>query len=56
MKIGDLIKVRASADWSTFDDIGIIMHVFSNGDANVLFDDGIYQMDQDDLEVINEPA
>jgi len=56
MKVGDLIRVSNAADLpEAIGDIGIITWVFKNhGDVIVHFSDGQYQMDPDDLEVIDE--
>ena len=53
MKVGDLIRIQTPFSHG-YGNIGIVMHLWDNGDADVLFHDGDYQMDSDDLEVINE--
>jgi hypothetical protein len=52
MKVGDLIRIQA--DYSFNGDIGIVTHLWDNGDVDVLFHDGEFQMNSYDLEVINE--
>ena len=47
MKVGDLVRHDDK-------DIGIVDHIFDNGDVCVFFSDGEYQVDPDDLEVISE--
>jgi len=54
VKPGDLIRIQTAALPDGDGDIGIVTHVFDNGDVNVMFPDGPYQMEQDDLEVISE--
>tara|TARA_Y100000310_G_C20615142_1_gene780222 strand:- start:32 stop:181 length:150 start_codon:yes stop_codon:yes gene_type:complete len=47
MKIGDLVIHKEKG-------IGIITRLWVGGSAAVLFSDGEYDIDEDDLEVINE--
>ena len=47
MKVGDLVIHDGK-------DIGIVDHIFDNGDVCVFFSDGEYQVDGEDCEVINE--
>ena len=47
MKVGDLVIHFGK-------DVGIITHLWDNDEADVLFEDGIYQVDSGELEVINE--
>ena len=47
MKVGNLVI------WDD-EEIGIIEHIFDNGDVSVVFSDGAHQVDCDDLEVIND--
>tara|TARA_Y100000310_G_scaffold225224_1_gene227254 strand:+ start:379 stop:603 length:225 start_codon:yes stop_codon:yes gene_type:complete len=47
MKVGDLVIHFGK-------DVGIITHLWGNGEADVLFEDGTYQVDSGELEVINE--
>ena len=47
MKVGDLVIHFGK-------DIGIVDYIFDNGDVCVIFDDGEYQVDSGDLEVISE--
>jgi len=47
MKIGDLVIHKEKG-------VGIITHLWVGGSAAVLFSDGEYDVDEDDLEVINE--
>jgi len=53
MKVGDLIVHNSSY---TRDDnpYGVIVHIFENGDICVLFEDGEYQVDGEDCDVIKE--
>jgi hypothetical protein len=46
MKVGDLVMHGGKQ-------IGIITHLWVGGSASVLFKDGEYDVDGDDLEVIN---
>ncbi len=48
MKVGDLVL----HGWNR--DTGVIVHIFENGDICVLFEDGEYQVDGEDCEVISE--
>jgi hypothetical protein len=47
MKVGDLVE------WCD-GSVGIVTHVFENGDPFVLFEDGEFQICQDTIEVISE--
>ena len=47
MKVGDLVIHDGK-------DIGIVNHIFDDGDACVIFSDGEYQVNTEDLEVISE--
>lgn len=46
MQVGDLV-IHSGKEY------GIIIHLWDWGEADVLFEDGEYQVDCDDLEVIN---
>ncbi len=48
MKVGDLVRHFPSLD------IGLIVYIFDNGDSAVFFADGVYQVDSEYLDVINE--
>ena len=50
MKVGDLIRIQTVSDG----EIGIVTHLWDNGDVDVLFHDGEFQMNSYDLEVISE--
>lgn len=61
MKVGDLVILQSpqgSYRWGSIGDssknIGVITHLWVGGSASVLFADGEYDVDSDDLEVINE--
>ena len=47
MKVGDLVSHRVNG-------IGVVTHLWVGGAAAVLFTDGEYDVDEDDLEVISE--
>ena len=47
VKVGDLVIHKEKG-------VGIITHLWVGGSAAVLFSDGEYDVDEDDLEVINE--
>lgn len=47
MKVGDLVIHRAKQ-------VGVITHLWVGGAAAVLFEDGEWDVDEDDLEVISE--
>ena len=47
MKVGDLVIHKKKG-------VGIITQLWVGGSAAVLFSDGKYDVDEDDLEVINE--
>jgi len=47
MKVGDLVNHNANG-------VGIITHLWVGGAVAVLFTDGEYDVDEDDLEVISE--
>jgi len=47
VKVGDLVIHNDKQ-------VGIIIHLWVGGGADVLFEDGEYQVDSDDLEVISE--
>ena len=44
--VGDLVRHFGQ-------DIGVVIHVFKNGDVSILFADGEYQLDPEDCEVIS---
>ncbi len=48
MKVGDLVK---AGYWYG---VGIVTHLWAGGTVSVLFKDGEYDVDGDDLEVISE--
>ena len=48
MKVGDLVK---AGNWYG---IGIVTHLWASGSVSVLFKDGEYDVDGNDLEVISE--
>ncbi len=52
MKVGDLVVSRLRTRGGK--KIGIITHLWVGGSVAVLFKDGEYDVDGDDLEVINE--
>ena len=52
MKIGDLVRHGSSVERGD-NPIGIITYLWGAGGASVLFEDGEYDVDRDDLEVIN---
>ena len=61
MKVGDLVMLQSppgSYRWgglgSNGKDIGVITHLWVGGSASVLFENGEYDVDSIDLEVINE--
>ena len=55
MKVGNLVWVNYRCFDLSLDGVpGIITWVFSDGTVDVLYPDGEYTMDPDDLEVINE--
>jgi len=63
MKVGDLVELEtefADPRAPRFDvrqgrrRIGIITRLWVGGSASVLFEDGEYDVDEDDLEVVNE--
>ena len=53
MKVGDLVAhgYDGKSDGKTY---GVITHLWVGGSASVLFEDGEYDVDEDDLEVISE--
>ena len=53
MKVGDLV-IHGSSDDRADNSIGIITYLWVGGGASVLFEDGEYDVDRDDLEVISE--
>ena len=54
MKVGDLVRHGSSVDRGD-NPMGIITYLWPGGsDASVLFEDGEYDVDRDDLEVIDE--
>jgi len=48
MKIGDLVIHKEKG-------VGIITQLWVGGSAAVLFSDGEYDVDEDDLEVVEDP-
>ena len=62
MKVGDLVEQRLVAvaagrippESARRYRIGIITRLWVGGSASVLFEDGEYDVDEDDLEVISE--
>jgi hypothetical protein len=56
MEVGDLvIRTYGSRTTRKNNPIGIITYLWpGDSDASVLFEDGEYDVDRDDLEVINE--
>ena len=46
MKVGDLVMHSK--------DLGIVLHIFDNGSACIHLEGGEYQVNNDDLEVLNE--
>jgi len=53
MKVGDLVIHGSSGDRGDRP-IGVITHLWFSGGASVLFEDGEYDVDSDDLEVLDE--
>ena len=53
MKVGDLV-IHGSSSERGDNPIGIITYLWAGGGASVLFEDGEYDVDRDDLEVISE--
>jgi len=47
MNIGDLVLYSKT-------EVGIIEHIFINGDLCVLFEDGVHHVESEDCEVIND--
>ena len=53
MKIGDLVRCTPNVHGDE-NRVGIITHLWVGGSASVLYEDGEYDVDSDDLEVISE--
>jgi len=53
MKVGDLV-IHNSNVLREDRPAGIITHIWDGGSVSVLFEDGEYDVDSDDLEVISE--
>ena len=53
MQVGDLIRIQTAGLCDADGDIGIVTHLWDNGDVDVLFHDGEFQMASDNLEVIS---
>ena len=51
MQVGDLVRIQIHPQQPA---IGIVTHLWGNGEVDVLFHDGEYQMNSADLEVVNE--
>jgi hypothetical protein len=52
MKVGSIIRRRPPRTQHADSLVGLVMQVFDNGDIGVLFEDGEFQVDGNDYEVM----